>query len=425
MNQGSYHVSSFSANMQAEIRRLDAQVDLFWRTEKELLLKHGLRPDMDYLDCGCGPGRLIELVKTTFPSARCGGVEMDPILVEAANAKMQERGLTDCRVVQGTAENPGLPEASYDFITMRLVLEHIPDPVASLQSLRRLLRPGGRLFIISNDFEYHTRTWPPVPELDQLYDAYCASRRKDGGDPCIGRRVPRLLKLAGFGVVAQEIELAHNAILGDEPFLKAEGVGIPAQLVSSGFLAQSVFESMIRSWKTMLAHPDHAIMRQLFIAVGERTTVEPGAAESTAATGHSEAGQHEPARSAEFRAPASEIEEKVAQLWCRAMRVERVSVDANFFDLGGDSLMLEEVHSALRDELGYDIQIATLFQYPTVEGLAEHLQGLAPASATSGTEAAPGESGAAEDSGPSTGGDVELQAQRRREAMARRKRPGA
>ena len=421
MNEGSYHVSSFSANMQAEIRRLDAQVDLFWRTEKELLLKHGLRDGIDYLDCGCGPGRLIELVKSTFPSARCSGVEMDPILVDGANAKMQQRGLFDCRITQGTAEQPGLPEESYDLITMRLVLEHIPDPVAALQSLRRLLRPGGRLFIISNDFEYHTRTWPPVAELHRLSEANWASRRRDGGDPCIGRRVPRLLTLAGFGVVAQEVELAHNAILGDEPFLKAEGVGIPSQLVSSGFLEQSVFESRIRSWKAMLAHPDHTIMRQLFIAVGERTTVEPAAASGTETAHETHARTAAPA---EYRAPGSDLEEKLAQLWCRAMRVERVSVDANFFDLGGDSLMLEEVHSHLRDELGYDLQIATLFQFPTVEGLAEHLQTL---NGKSSATAAPA-SDAADDAAPAsaTGADdVELQAQRRREAMARRKRPGA
>ena len=85
-DQGSYHVSSFSANMQAEIRRLDAQVDLFWRSEHELLREFGMRDGIDYLDCGCGPGRLIELVKSTYPATRCQGVEMDPILVQAANA---------------------------------------------------------------------------------------------------------------------------------------------------------------------------------------------------------------------------------------------------------------------------------------------------------------------------------------------------
>lgn len=417
-DQGSYHVSSFSASQQAEIRRLDAQVDLFWSSERELLREFGLHNARDYLDCGCGPGRLIEVVKSAWPSVRCSGLEMDPILVDAAAAKMQSRGFYDCRITQGTAEEPGLPEESYDFITMRLVLEHVPDPVAALQSLKRLLRPGGRLFIVSNDFEYHTRTWPPVPELEDLYRAYCASRRKDGGDPCIGRRVPLLLKRAGFRLLGQRVEVAHNTLLGDEAFLKAEGVGIPAQLVSTGFLPQAVFESLIRNWKTMLAQPEHAIMRQLFVAVGERPSTDP---EPGTANGRHAAATPAPAvrSSPVIRAPGS-LEEKIANLWCRAMHVDRVEPHRNFFDLGGDSLMLEEVHSGLRD-LGFDVQITTLFQFPTVASLAEHLAGPGTTSASAPAPITPPPNEAP----VSSGDDVLALARRRREALARRKRPGA
>jgi ubiquinone/menaquinone biosynthesis C-methylase UbiE/acyl carrier protein len=421
LREGSYHVSSFSANTQAEIRRLDAQVDLFWSSERELIVRYGLKDGMDYLDCGCGPGRLIELLKDSLPALRCTGLEMDPILVEAATTKLHDRGFSDCRVIEGTAERPNLPEQSFDFITMRLVLEHVPDPVMALQSLRRLLRPGGRLFIISNDFENHTRTWPPVPELDQLYEAYCASRRKDHGDPCIGRRVPRLLAAAGLSVVAQEIEVAHNAIVGDDAFLKAEGVGIPAQLVSSGFLEQSVFEKMIRSWKTMLAHPDHCITRQLCVAVGELraggatvTSVVPVA--TTAAVGVGAADVEE----TNFYPPGTELEQKLAALWCSVMGLNRVSIRSNFFDLGGDSLMLEQVHTQLREKLGYEEQITTLFQYPTVAMLAEYLMRKSTAPPRGeGISVEPGDRSAAV-SAP----DLQEQARRRRDALARRKSSG-
>lgn len=372
---GSYHVSSFSANTQAEIRRLDAQVDLFWPTERELIDRYGLEEGMDYLDCGCGPGRLIELLKGRYPGLKCTGLEMDPILVEAANGKLSELGFSDCSVIQGTAESPNLPAKSFDFITMRLVLEHVLDPVEALQSLRRLLRPGGRLFIISNDFENHTRTWPFVPELDPLYEAYCASRREDHGDPCIGRRVPRLLAKAGFSIVAQEIEVAHNAITGDEAFFKAEGVGIPAQLVSSGFLDQAVFESMIHSWKEMLADPDHCITRQLCIAIGEAQSGAVSVADAVSAIAPTTVTAGETgAEETEFNPPGTELEKELATLWCEAMGLERVSIRSNFFDLGGNSLMLEQLHVKLREKLGYEEQITTLFQYPTIEQLAEYLQ---------------------------------------------------
>lgn len=409
---GSYHVSSFSANMQAEIRRLDAQVDLFWRTEHELIARYGLEEAMDYLDCGCGPGRLIERLKDSYPGLKCTGLEMDPILVEAANMKLRDRGFADCRIVQGTAEQSALPERSFDFITMRLVLEHVPDPVLALRQLRKLLKPGGRLFIISNDFENHTRTWPPVTELDALYEAYRASRRKDHGDPCIGRRVPRLLASAGFAVIAQEVEVAHNVIAGDDAFFRAEGVGIPAQLVKDGFLEQSVFESMIQSWKEMLADPDHCITRQLCVAVGEAMTDAAMAAAAAKAAAPAAVARPQEDES-EFVAPGSELEKQLAEMWCKAMNLERVSIRSNFFDLGGNSLMLEQLHTKLQAGLGYDEPITTLFQYPTIELLAEYL-------ATAG---AGGAAAAAKSAGPgkrATSGatrDVREQARRRRGAF--------
>ena len=421
IQEGSYHVSSFSANTQAEIRRLDAQVDLFWTSEHQLLVRYGLKDGMNYLDCGCGPGRLIERLKEELPALQCTGLEMDPILVEAATMKLRERGFSDCRVIEGTAEHPNLPEQSFDFITMRLVLEHVPDPVAALQSLRRLLRPGGRLFIISNDFENHTRTWPPVPELDQLYEAYCASRRKDHGDPCIGRRVPRLLASAGLSVVAQEIEVAHNALVGDEAFLKAEGVGIPAQLVSSGFLEQSVFEKMIRSWKAMLSHPDHCITRQLCVTVGELRFGGATATSGSPVVAAKAGGVRETATDeTNFYPPGTELEQKLAELWCSAMSLNSVSIRSNFFDLGGDSLMLEQVHTQLREKLGYDEQITTLFQYPTIAMLAEYL--------TRKSTMPPRVEGAAVEPSDRTGAasapDLQEQARRRREVLTRRKSLG-
>lgn len=417
VEDGSYHVSSFSANMQAEIRRLNAQVDLFWPSEHELITRYGLKDGMDYLDCGCGPGRLIDLLKSTYPALNCTGLEMDPILVDAANQMLSSKGYPDCRVVQGTAEVPGLEAESFDFITMRLVLEHVPDPVVALESLRRLLRPGGRLLIISNDFENHTRTWPPVPELDALYEAYCASRRKDNGDPCIGRRVPRILAAAGFSVVAQEIEVAHNAIIGDEAFFKAEGVGIPAQLVSSGFLEQSVFESMINSWKAMLQNPDHCITRQLCVAIGEVGSTAAVAEGASPAATASAAPKVAASQDPDFRPPGTDLEKKLARHWCQAMGLESVGIQSNFFDLGGNSLMLEQLHVKLRQELGFDEPITTLFQFPTIATLAEYLSSRSVR--TESTEGRSPEPGKKSASGSSV--DIREQARRRRGALGRRK----
>ena len=87
---GSYHVAEFAANLQAEIRWLDAQADPFWQTEKRLLLRHGLTDGMTVLDCGCGPGRLLELFATELQGLSLTGLEIDPILVNACRQRFAD-----------------------------------------------------------------------------------------------------------------------------------------------------------------------------------------------------------------------------------------------------------------------------------------------------------------------------------------------
>lgn len=413
--QGSYRAETFAVGLDQEIRRLNSQVDLFWRAERAAIERAGLEDGMEVLDCGCGPGRLIQLLKTENPSLRVTGLEIDPTLVTAAKEQLTSAGFDDCEIVQGSAESPNLPAESFDLIIMRLVLEHLVDPIVALQELKKLLRPGGRIVIISNDFEFHLRTWPGVPELDDLYDAYIASRRSDSGDPTIGRRVPGLLRDSGYRVAGFEIETAHNLLDGDPAFLLAEGAGIPAKLVESGYLDESVFRQLVESWRTMLEHPDHILMRPLFIAVGENSEGEDeGMARSAT-----------PTRSVlddlEYIAPGNELERGIAEIWAEVIGLERVGVNMNFFDLGGTSLMLEQVQLRLESLLGQELSLTLLFQHPTVGGLAETLGGGQGGGGTGPADGAPGD-------GPSQvtprkardSEAVSRQAQRRRSAMLRR-----
>jgi ubiquinone/menaquinone biosynthesis C-methylase UbiE len=369
-HQGSYNVASFASNTQAEIRRLNAQVDVFWPMEGDALVRNGLTDGMRVMDCGCGPGRLIELLKRRLPNLRCVGVEIDPLLVEACKQHLVQANLNDCTVQQGSAENPGLPPASFDFITMRLVLEHVLDPVAALRSLMALLKPGGRLAVISNDFEFHLRTSPPVPELDPLYEAYCASRRKDGGDPCIGRRVPRLMLQAGFKLVAAEIELAHNAVQGDMPFLKAEGGGIPAQLVNAGFLEASVLDRMTRSWRAMLDSPDHCITRPLWVAVGER--LPDGAVQSVDSQRGSEQLPRPQVAPTEIDAQGGTLD-KILAIAKRVLERSSLSPDDPLSDVGVDSIAAMMLQERILDVTKVEIPVVRFLSDDSLRKIAEHI----------------------------------------------------
>jgi aryl carrier-like protein len=72
-------------------------------------------------------------------------------------------------------------------------------------------------------------------------------------------------------------------------------------------------------------------------------------------------------------APRTELERTITGIWRDVLGLEEVGVDQNFFDLGGHSLRLVEVHSRLRKVLGRDVSIVDLFRFPTVAALARQL----------------------------------------------------
>src|SRR5439155_26591838 len=63
----------------------------------------------------------------------------------------------------------------------------------------------------------------------------------------------------------------------------------------------------------------------------------------------------------------------IAQVWQAVLRVDKVGMNDNFFDLGGHSLLLVEVLHQLRDRLGLNLTMVDLFTYPTISALSQHL----------------------------------------------------
>ncbi|HWO41818.1 MAG TPA: amino acid adenylation domain-containing protein [Candidatus Eisenbacteria bacterium] len=71
-----------------------------------------------------------------------------------------------------------------------------------------------------------------------------------------------------------------------------------------------------------------------------------------------------------FTAPRTEIEKQLAKIWQDVLKVERVGIHDNFFDIGGHSLIAVRVITQIEKTLGKPVRLSTLFQAPTIEELA-------------------------------------------------------
>lgn len=78
-------------------------------------------------------------------------------------------------------------------------------------------------------------------------------------------------------------------------------------------------------------------------------------------------------REAIYVPPQTGLEREIAAVWQEILKVDRVSLDDNFFDLGGHSLLMTKTHLRLQEVMERELSIVDLFSYPTIRLLAAFL----------------------------------------------------
>jgi acyl transferase domain-containing protein/acyl-CoA synthetase (AMP-forming)/AMP-acid ligase II/acyl carrier protein len=96
------------------------------------------------------------------------------------------------------------------------------------------------------------------------------------------------------------------------------------------------------------------------------------------------------ARTREVQLPQGEIERRVAAILQEAFGGQPIGVQDNLFDLGGDSLLLTQIHGRLQSEFGPRLTLVEMFKFPTIQSLAKFLGGDARKDVGSGGSTRPG-----------------------------------
>ena len=100
-------------------------------------------PFSDLLDAGCGTGAMLGLFKRDYPDKNYTGIDLSEKMIEAAKRKHLE----GIRFVAGDCEDLPFANSSFDVVACSMSFHHYPNPKQFFLSLRRVLRPGGRLIL--------------------------------------------------------------------------------------------------------------------------------------------------------------------------------------------------------------------------------------------------------------------------------------
>lgn len=190
-----------------------------------------------------------------------------------------------------------------------------------------------------------------------------ARQREDGLLEYLGRADDQL-KVRGFRIEPGEIE----AQLSHHPAVRECAVTARDQRLLAYWVGESVAHGELREFlaSRLAAHLIPAFYTRL-----ETMPLTPSGKIDRRALPEPEI----PAEYASHARPASEMESRVARIWCEVLRLPTVPRDVNFGDLGGTSLHAAEAQAMLGRELQRELAVTQLYEHPTVAALARALEG--------------------------------------------------
>ena len=193
----------------------------------------------------------------------------------------------------------------------------------------------------------------------------------DGSIEFLGR-VDQQIKIRGFRIELEEIE----TVLGQHPAVRQAIVvareDVPGEKILAGYYVphpaiQCAPEELRDFLKARL--PEYMV--PVAFVMLDALPLSPNGKVDRKALPSPE--QYRPELAPNYAAPSNPTEQMLADIWARSLRLERVGVNDNFFDLGGHSLLIVQLHVRLCEALKIKLPIVKLFQYPTVSSFAAHL----------------------------------------------------
>ena len=133
------------------VRNLAAQAEALWPQEEPIFARNPPPDGALVLDVGCGTGEIIARLARKFPNVSFTGVDLEEAHLDRARAKCARFG-ERVYFQREDALHLSFTDAQFDLAISRHVLQAVPDAARVLAEMARVLRPGGRLHLIAEDY---------------------------------------------------------------------------------------------------------------------------------------------------------------------------------------------------------------------------------------------------------------------------------
>ncbi|MFM5993105.1 MAG: amino acid adenylation domain-containing protein [Dolichospermum sp.] len=210
----------------------------------------------------------------------------------------------------------------------------------------------------------------PIPssKSSRLYKTGDLARYLPDGNIEFLGRIDYQVKIRGFRVELGEIEavLAQHSLVKSSAVIVREIQPRNKQLVA--YVVTEDHSNIQQDLRSFLQQklPDY-MLPAFFVRLAELPLTPTGKINRRALSALMLELNHE----TDYILPRHPLEQKLAEIWCQVLGLEKVSVEENFFNLGGHSLATIQIISRIRQTLEIDLPLQYLFTEPTIAGLTK------------------------------------------------------